>query len=187
MASFDNREVRLNIYDLHSCNVWASGIGAYHSGVEVSGSEYSFSETGIFKCSPRSAPEPAQFNRSIVLGVHRGSANDVSRILREMRDEFPPGCYNLLTKNCNVFSDAFSQRIVGAEIPRWVNRLAHLGGWFASFGAPDLSPRLEQEENSEVTSDGVSGACKAPAKKKELTELQRAALAKLKSNSKSKK
>lgn len=145
----------------------------------MSGSEYSFSDGGIFKCSPRNAPSPARFNQSVLLGVHRGSANDVSRILREMREEFPPGCYDLLSKNCNVFSNSLSLSLIGVEIPRWVNRLAGLGGWAASLGAPAATPLVENERLDDTTEQQS-----APPKRKELTAAQKAALAKLKSKTK---
>jgi len=171
--------------DLYEGNSWLSGIGfgAYHTGVEISGYEYSFSNDGIFKCPPRSAPKPAKFKETIVLGLHLGSANDVSRELRELREEFPPGSYDLLSKNCNVFSNALSLRLVGVGVPTWVNRLASTGGWFAGLGIPVRSA-IEDQAVQQGSGSGNSGAAPsspAPsAAKKELTEKQRAMLAKLK-------
>jgi hypothetical protein len=146
------------------------GLGAYHTGVEVSGSEYSFSSDGIFKCSPRSAPPPAQFNTSIIIGTHSGTANDVSRVLRELRDEFPPGSYDPIRKNCNVFSNALCFRLTGNPIPQWVNRLAELGSCVS--GVP--SPVLENPTNVVASAPVNHGG------KKVLTEQQQILLAKLK-------
>jgi hypothetical protein len=89
----------------------------------VSGYEYCFSEDGICKCPPKSAPAPAKFKECLVLGLHTGSANDVSRVLKELRSEFPPGSYDLLAKNCNAFSNALSLRLVGVEVGRVPGRL----------------------------------------------------------------
>jgi len=69
-----------------------------------------------------------------------------------------------------------SLRLIGVEIPRWVNRLAGLGGWAASLGTPVTTPLVENEILNE-TSEQQS----APPKRKELTDAQKAALAKLKS------
>ena len=128
------------------------------------------------KCQPRQAPPPAKFKESIILGQYEGSANDVSRIVRELRDEFPPGTYDLLTKNCNLFSNAFSLRLVGAEIPKWVNRLASTGGWLSNMGVPVKSTiESQQDQGSKAKKMDPSRS-----KKKELTEKQKAMLAKLK-------
>ena len=80
---------------------------SYHTGIEVAGFEYSFSDEGVFKTKPRGAPPPAVFKESLVL-EHTTSANDVSRVIRELREEFPAGTYDILKKNCNVFSNALS-------------------------------------------------------------------------------
>ena len=175
MASFDGREVRVNIYDLHESNRWLSGVGvgAYHTGVEVAGFEYSFSQEGVFKTRPRGAPAPAKFKESLVLGVHAGSANDVSRVIRELREEFPRGSYDLLKRNCNVFSNALSLRLVGVEIPRYLNRLAGIGAFFSGGkkvqagegGGAAATPEASPEEYT---------------KKKELSAKQKALLAKVK-------
>lgn len=49
-------------------------LGLYHTGVEVGGKEYSFSQEGIVKCNPKRAPKPAVFRESIVLGECEESA-----------------------------------------------------------------------------------------------------------------
>ena len=157
--------------------------GAYHTGVELGGYEYSFSDSGVYKCQPRMAPPPAKFKQSIVLGEHAGSANDVSRVVRELRELFAPGTYDLLEKNCNTFSQAFSDRLIGVEIPRWVNRLANTGGFFAKIGI-NLKAAVEPTAAGSTSIGGAASANAPGAKtitaKKELTDTQRALLAKMK-------
>lgn len=43
------------VYDLHQSNSWLQhiGLGAYHSGLEISGVEYTFSEAGVGQHPPR--------------------------------------------------------------------------------------------------------------------------------------
>lgn len=168
------RAVFLNVYDLHDSNAWLQriGMGLFHTGVEVGGMEYSFNEAGIFKCTPKRTPPPAVFRESIQIGVHEGSANEVSQIIRELREEFSPGTYNLVNKNCNAFSNEFCIKLVQTPIPKWVNRLASWGGAFMFAG-------------TDTKSDGGPNSTAAQEEKmhakKELTEQQKVALRRLKS------
>ncbi|CAN0453794.1 unnamed protein product, partial [Scytosiphon promiscuus] len=43
------------VYDLHQSNSWLQhvGLGMYHSGLEIGGVEYTFSEAGIGQHPPR--------------------------------------------------------------------------------------------------------------------------------------
>lgn len=55
IASF-LRKVILNVYDLTPMNEWVHpiGLGAYHSGIEISGREYTYAGGGgIFNHDPR--------------------------------------------------------------------------------------------------------------------------------------
>lgn len=74
MAAFGRKRapepVFLNVYDLSPGNdyLYPVGLGAFHSGVEVYGTEYSFgSGGGIFPGTPREAAG-AKFRESIRLG-----------------------------------------------------------------------------------------------------------------------
>jgi hypothetical protein len=66
-------KVFLNVYDLSPANDWTHpiGMGAYHSGVEVYGAEWSFgSGGGVFSCTPREAGG-AKFREQVLLGEVR--------------------------------------------------------------------------------------------------------------------
>jgi PPPDE putative peptidase domain len=50
---------------------------------------------------------------------------------RELEAEFGPNNYNIITRNCNSFSNAFCMALLNKPIPAWVNRLAYMGSWFS--------------------------------------------------------
>ena len=64
--AFRGAEVLLHVYDLSPANQYSYefGVGAFHSGVEVSGTEYTYggherASSGIFTHSPKSVPNAA--------------------------------------------------------------------------------------------------------------------------------
>lgn len=131
----------LNIYDLNPINCILSpvGFGLYHSGVEINNIEYSFASkgSGIFKIQPKKA-KGVRFHEQVVLGVLEGNEEEeVERALQALRSNFHSQDYDLITKNCNHFCDAFVQELLGKPLPGYVNRMCHL--WAAS-GAQCLIP-----------------------------------------------
>jgi len=125
-------KVYLNVYDLNQANenLYPLGLGMYHSGVQVGGLEWSFAGgAGVFSDTPKSAAG-ATFRESIDMGVFAGTSSDLDRILDSLRPHFPGDQYNILSKNCNSFADAFCQKLVNRPIPGFVNRLANLGSYF---------------------------------------------------------
>ena len=76
-------KVLLNVYDLSPANdfLYSAGLGLHHSGVEVSGSEYSFaSGAGVFESTPREAPG-AKYRGTVELGTCEGGSADLKRVL----------------------------------------------------------------------------------------------------------
>eukprot|EP00961_Rhodomonas_salina_P062025 832774-Rhodomonas_salina.2 len=81
---FRGSRVVLNVYDLSPVNsyVYDFGVGAFHSGVEIGGTEYTFgghesSSSGVFTHAPKQAPN-AQFRISIDMGETDKSNTDIS-------------------------------------------------------------------------------------------------------------
>lgn len=134
--------VHLNVYDLlhpekpeaiSTLNwyLYGLGMGLYHSGVSVFGTEYCFGGhagdyTGVFEVTPRTAPE-ARFRESIVIGYTALDPIDVSLIINQMAEHWGGSSYNLLTRNCNHFASELCEKLTGAQAPAWINRLAWMG------------------------------------------------------------
>lgn len=134
-------DIRLNVYDLPNAartNAMLNtlGIGLFHSGVEINNVEYSFSAAGISRTTPR-LPEFGVFKESIVIGRFTGSINDVYLVIDRLRAApFRVGAYDLISLNCNSFSDALCFALVDKHIPEWVNRAANIA---ASIAPADSS------------------------------------------------
>ena len=114
------------------------GFGAFHSGVEIFGREFTFAKGGIFYTPPREVPPPAKFRESIVMGTVNMNPRDLDYLLDELRKEFKGDDYHILLRNCNHFADAFIQRLLQKDIPGYVNRLAYVGSMFSCLMPPSL-------------------------------------------------
>lgn len=66
------------------------------------------------------------FRQSVHLGYTDFTEEEVKRIVTGLGMEFSGDKYHLMNKNCNHFSTALTQILVGKEIPTWVNRLAYM-------------------------------------------------------------
>ena len=144
--------VILNVYDLHESNdqLYALGLGLYHSGVQVGGLEWTFAGgAGIFSDDPKGAP--AKYRESFDMGEFAGSSRDMDIILDDLRQKFAPNSYNLLTQNCNSFAEDFCQRMLGKSIPGFVNRMAYMGSMVQCILPPSLT------EGSDPTQGGGGG------------------------------
>lgn len=136
-------KVLLNVYDLspeHNAYLYHWGLGAYHSGVEINGVEYTFgSGGGVFEMTPKNAGPDAIFRESIDMGVYEGSSQEFESILNHLRIDFNGSSYNILTRNCNHFADKFLQLVVKKSAPAYVNRLASLGSAVSCLLPPSMT------------------------------------------------
>lgn len=127
----DHSAVLLNIYDLNEEWLLSNDIfqevlelgGAFHTGVEVYGREWSFGTDGVGASCPRSH-DVHVYRRSILIGYARCTPEEVEAILdEEMLPKWAGRTYNLLSRNCCTFSRALCKRLTGNVIPDWVDRL----------------------------------------------------------------
>jgi len=130
--------VQLNIYDLGTNPVvgqinhalMAVGTGAFHIGVAVHGSEWSYgrfqSGTGVYHLEPGTSSRH-HFREALDVGTTDLSQEEVVRILTELSGEWLGCDYDILRKNCVSFSAMLVERLGAGFIPTWVSNLADAG------------------------------------------------------------
>jgi hypothetical protein len=127
--------VILNVYDMMPINGYTKlfGIGVFHSGVEVYGSEYAYGGhlstfTGIYDMNPKDSlvlGEDFKFKKSILLGYTPLKRQEVEQLVSHLGREYSGKKYSMISKNCNHFTKEFCLMLCGQSIPRWINRLAN--------------------------------------------------------------
>uniref|UniRef100_A0A7S4HRD6 PPPDE domain-containing protein n=1 Tax=Vannella robusta TaxID=1487602 RepID=A0A7S4HRD6_9EUKA len=143
-------EVYLNVYDLveHNRYVHSIGVGAYHTGVEIMGTEYSFGRleiegaTGVFECPPKSV---LPLRESILMGEIKTTPQHIADVIDSLKPEFLGTSYQVLTRNCNHFSDALCRQLLGQSIPAYVNRLSWLGTFVQCLLPPEFQSNVPEQ------------------------------------------
>lgn len=137
-------EIILNVYDLNLKTnghplIKLTGLGFYHSGIEINGTEYAYGGnesnpgTGVFAAPPLSAEvEGVTYKESFLLGSVK-NASRVNDVLDEVKRQFIANEYNLITRNCNHFCEAFTMQLLDKKLPSYVNKAANLGHYFSCF------------------------------------------------------
>eukprot|EP00746_Dinoflagellata_sp_MGD_P013572 gnl/MRDRNA2_/MRDRNA2_129380_c0_seq1.p1 gnl/MRDRNA2_/MRDRNA2_129380_c0~~gnl/MRDRNA2_/MRDRNA2_129380_c0_seq1.p1 ORF type:complete len:369 (+),score=57.99 gnl/MRDRNA2_/MRDRNA2_129380_c0_seq1:63-1169(+) len=126
--------VILNVYDLghtmlaRSYNHITKEYGAFHTGIEVYGSEWSFGmtaddTTGIWSCKPRKDPEHT-FREAIPVGHTNLSRCEVAVLVERVQKQWPGQTYNVLSRNCHHFAADFCSELGCGPVPPWINALA---------------------------------------------------------------
>ncbi|KAG6394991.1 hypothetical protein SASPL_145582 [Salvia splendens] len=123
----------LNVYDLTPINnyLYWVGCGVIHSGIEVSLAGFGAHEyptSGVFEVEPRGCPG-FLFRHAIHLGSTDMSHSEFRSFMEHLSNDYHGDTYNLISKNCNHFTDEVCQRLTGKFIPGWVNRLARMGSF----------------------------------------------------------
>lgn len=108
----------------------------------------------MYTMAPKTAPQ-ARFRESILMGHYTGTLLQFDAILHELRSKFGPDDYDLLTKNCNCFSESFVSLLLNKPIPGYVNRAASVGGLFRCCFDMNQPP-VEQVNNGNDRTRGGS-------------------------------
>ncbi|CAL8088968.1 unnamed protein product [Calicophoron daubneyi] len=158
--------VTVNVYDMLWLNVYTSsfGVGVYHTGVVVYGTEYCYgghplNYSGIFAMVPQDSETLGQnysYKTTLFMGRTDFTDSDVALILEDMGPQYRGDQYHLLHRNCNHFSDAFVQILCGASLPKWINRLATVGAKipFIERSIPKMWLTPRQPEEVDLRSTG---------------------------------
>ncbi|XP_021761083.1 deSI-like protein At4g17486 isoform X3 [Chenopodium quinoa] len=130
--------VYLNVYDItpiiNSYTYWL-GLGVYHSDVQ-----------GIFEEDPKRCKR-FKLRKTILIGWTELEAEEVKKVMKEFSKEYKGNAYNLITKNCNHFSNDVCKKLTGNHIPTWVNRLARIGMVFnCVIPASITTTRIQQQQ-----------------------------------------
>jgi len=109
----------------------AVGTGAFHTGVELYGKEWSFGFTndgssGIFSCPPRSC-KTHRYREAVPMGETPMSQMEVEDLLMQLASDWRGGHYDVLRRNCTHFSEEFCRRLGVGPLPHWVGNIVLAG------------------------------------------------------------
>jgi len=101
--------VVLHVYDV-SWLATKTGVPAFHTGVEVLGTEFSFGDMGI-NCNRPGEYDYSRYRKAVPLGRTDLRDQEVLKVLRELQMEWPGEAYRLNGHNCQTFAEVFCQRL----------------------------------------------------------------------------
>ncbi|ORY66092.1 PPPDE putative peptidase domain-containing protein, partial [Pseudomassariella vexata] len=136
--SLSRTEIIINVYDLLppgrlSSFLWTLGSSLLHTGVVINHKEYAYGghdrphTTGVYWTTPQTCPPGGTFRTEILHGFTFATPAEIDTIIKETSEEFQGTAYNLLTKNCNHFTQVLCERLTGRRGPGWLNRAASIG------------------------------------------------------------
>mmetsp|Transcript_46953 Transcript_46953/g.77971 ORF Transcript_46953/g.77971 Transcript_46953/m.77971 type:complete len:214 (-) Transcript_46953:143-784(-) len=129
--------------------------GAFHAGVEVYGTEYTFGSEGVSMNEPKKSDFHV-FHESIFMGETAFTPMEVSRVIGELSCTWFGEDYDILDHNCCHFASDLCHDLVGAPLPNWVCNFSRLASAAAATlentvdvkGMVDL--RLEAQAQARV-------------------------------------
>jgi len=136
--------VLVRVYDLgktavmRGFNQMSKSYGAFHSGVEVYGREWSFGmtfdewSTGITWNPPAENPDH-RYRETLSMGYTSLAPTQVWHAIEEMKSEWRGCTYHLLTKNCHHFTNKLCEKLGVGRTPPWLNDLAGTGAATVDF------------------------------------------------------
>ncbi|CAO3650272.1 unnamed protein product [Mucor fragilis] len=91
------------------------------------------------------------YRQTFDMGTTNLTEKEIEDLLLQLSDEFTGPSYNLLSRNCNHFTEEFVLRLTQKTIPAWINRAAKLGNMFPCvvpwewIQPPELAEEAEEE------------------------------------------
>uniref|UniRef100_A0A0G4EZH6 PPPDE domain-containing protein n=1 Tax=Chromera velia CCMP2878 TaxID=1169474 RepID=A0A0G4EZH6_9ALVE len=125
--------VKLKVYDLSGGRTWMMGFfddriqGIWHTGVEVFGREFFYNST-ICVCPKGDAwPGADKLSSEKVIGTTQRTHVQFEKYLWRVRNKYTPKTYDIISWNCNNFSDrALRFLIQDAGVPQEIRRVPFL-------------------------------------------------------------
>lgn len=99
-------------------------MAGYHSSVLVGGEEYYFGPFGICYSPKLASHEAIEQMRILRIGITPWTG---SELVQTLSDQFSPGTYDILRKNCNAFADCALYFLCGKRLDPSFRRLEDLG------------------------------------------------------------
>ncbi|EUD68014.1 hypothetical protein C922_01626 [Plasmodium inui San Antonio 1] len=103
-----------------------------HTGIELFGSEYTFSMDGITTCKPKKSTI-GQYCKSYELTSVEITYAQFSEILNALGKIYRPNTYNFVCKNCNHFCDDLFELLSGKRLFHTFMIYSRLGKLFGNF------------------------------------------------------
>eukprot|EP00928_Gymnodinium_smaydae_P035672 TRINITY_DN25069_c0_g1_i1.p1 TRINITY_DN25069_c0_g1~~TRINITY_DN25069_c0_g1_i1.p1 ORF type:complete len:379 (-),score=72.88 TRINITY_DN25069_c0_g1_i1:237-1373(-) len=156
-------EVALSVYELYG----TAGVGMvvgklYHVGVEVYWLEWSYGAgdagTGVFPCQIGECTL-GRFEQRVPLGRTPYTPQGVLRIIGEMRPQFQAQDYELLSRNCQVFSIMLCKKLRVDPVPGWVTETLEKFGEVDTTVRPQAAsggglPGMDDEDLKDLAGSG---------------------------------
>mmetsp|Transcript_174255 Transcript_174255/g.423911 ORF Transcript_174255/g.423911 Transcript_174255/m.423911 type:complete len:249 (-) Transcript_174255:105-851(-) len=172
----DDAQVYLNVYDLNEDWLRANNLfrdflkigGAFHTGVELYGREWSYGQEGVSSSQPR-AHAVHIYRTSVPMGMTSQSRAEVLQFLeQEVMPRWQGGDYDILRRNCCSFADFLCSRLVQKHIPGWVTRFPKVAsaasrgfGKVMDFGGSVSNAASNDARNFGRSLSAVSGQSQA--------------------------
>ena len=115
--------------------LWFCGSSLLHTGVVIKSldREYAFGGhdrpgmSGVYWTKPRTEPPGGTFRCELLQGFTFRTRDEIEAIIKEVSKEFLGQSYNLLTNNCNNFTNHLCEKLTRKSAPGWLNRAASIG------------------------------------------------------------
>ena len=188
------------------------GMGAYHTSLQVDGVRYTFAaQQGVVQTRSQreGVPPGATFKESIDLGGSVCTRSQVHQIVKQLGQRyFHAQAYHLVHRNCNHFTETLATCLIMHDqlveqkkgklksYPDWVNRLANTSQavvghdddivpcqvWEEARKATGADEKIGWNLSSSNEKKTSSKKTTSQTGKKELTDKQKALLAKIRGN-----
>jgi hypothetical protein len=165
-SSAPKTPVQINIYDLlppsaFSSLLWPLGLSLLHTGVVLLGREYSYGatsvpHTGIFSTPPLTPPPGGTHRLTHLQGFTYLSPKELENVIHEAKKKYPGTEYNLLSNNCNHFTNYMCRTLTGREMPAFINRAARVATMLPCLVPKDWATGPDIEDSASPDGHGAS-------------------------------